>query len=326
MDYCLLKLHFDRAVHFGTSDSSLSLYSTADHFCADTLFSALCHTARALYGDAGIEKLCKQAESGELLLSDSMPWRNENGKDIFFLPKPCISSESKQDIPAQLRKRIKKQCWMPINDVDNFQSALSGKKQYVPNDAPFGVMDTRTFAAIKDDEDTRPYQVETFRFFPNCGLYFLAACNTKEQFQELYQLVQALGLSGIGGKVTSGLGTFSVEPMVMLRDAQDQQLRWLQKALARPNPKHYLLLTTSLPQEDELATALENAQYQLVRRGGYVQSDTFSNTPQRKSTQYFLSAGAMLTHSFSGALFNTVKSGKHPVYRYAKPIMLGVFF
>ena len=50
MDYYLYKLKFDGAVHFGQSESALSLYTTADHFRADTLFSALCHTAGSASG------------------------------------------------------------------------------------------------------------------------------------------------------------------------------------------------------------------------------------------------------------------------------------
>lgn len=326
MDYCLLKLRFDRAVHFGSSDSSLSLSSTADHFCADTLFSALCHVARSLHGDAGIERLCRWVECGELLLSDSMPWRTVSGQDVFYLPKPCISAEGKRELPPQLRKRVKKQSWIPINDMGAFQSALAGETVYVPDDAAFGKTDGRTRAAIQDGEDTRPYQVETFCFFPDCGLYFLAGCETKEQSDELKLLVQTLGLSGIGGKVSTGLGTFAVDRMISLRGAQDPQLNWLDKALSCSAPAHYLLLTTALPREDELSVVLEDTQYQLVRRGGYIQSDTFSATPQRKCTQYFLAAGAMLTQPFTGALYNTVKAGKHPVYRYAKPMLLGVIF
>ena len=72
MDYYLYKLRFDGAVHFGMADSATSLQSSSDHFCADTLFSALCHTAGTLWGGDGIEVLCEQADTGRLLLSDSM--------------------------------------------------------------------------------------------------------------------------------------------------------------------------------------------------------------------------------------------------------------
>ena len=44
MNYSLIRLRFDGLAHFGTSDSALSLFTSEDHFYADTLFSALCHT------------------------------------------------------------------------------------------------------------------------------------------------------------------------------------------------------------------------------------------------------------------------------------------
>ena len=108
MNYYLYKLQFDGAVHFGAADSALSLSSSADHFCADTLFSALCHTAGTLWGNKGIEALCKQADGGALLLSDSMPWRSKEDEDIYYLPKPCAVSQAKQEVPAELRKKIKR--------------------------------------------------------------------------------------------------------------------------------------------------------------------------------------------------------------------------
>lgn len=84
MDYFLYKLKFDGAVHFGQSESALSLYTTADRFRADTFFSALCHTALSLWGERGVQDLIESAQRGELLLSDSMPWRD----DQYYLPKP----------------------------------------------------------------------------------------------------------------------------------------------------------------------------------------------------------------------------------------------
>lgn len=64
MDYYLYKLKFDGAVHFGQSESALSLYATADHFRADTLFSALCHTALSLWGEDGVPGACEAGRGG----------------------------------------------------------------------------------------------------------------------------------------------------------------------------------------------------------------------------------------------------------------------
>ena len=293
MDYYLFKLQFDGMAHFGASDSALSLQASADHFCADTLFSALCHTAGTLWGGAAIEALCRQVEEGALLLSDSMPWRSINGEDCYYLPKPCAVSQVKQDVPAKLRKTMKQLAWIPVSDMDDFHASLEGKKVYSPDVVPFGVHEVRTMAAVFDAEDTRPYQVGAYRFMPSCGLYFIAGCADEAHALQLEKLVKALGVSGIGGKVSAGYGAFTVDDVILLNEPFDVQTQWLYDALTNKNPKHYLLLTTSLPTDDELDEALAGAYYQLARRGGYVQSGSFDRTPQRKKTQYFLAAGAM---------------------------------
>ena len=111
-----------------------------------------------------------------------------------------------------------------------------------------------------------------------------------------------------------------------MRKASDAQTEWLHDALEKRDAKHQLLLTTSLPADDELEDALEGAQYQLVRRAGYVQSDTFAKSPVRKRTQMFMAAGAMLSRPFRGALYTVAQNERHAVVRYAKPMMLGVSF
>ena len=78
MSYLLFKLAFDAPVVFGPSDSALSLYTSEDFFRADTLFSALCHTA----GDE-LDRLVKSVQNDCLRFSDAMPWRG----DTLFLPR-----------------------------------------------------------------------------------------------------------------------------------------------------------------------------------------------------------------------------------------------
>lgn len=322
MDYYLYKLKFDGAVHFGQSESALSLYTTADHFRADTLFSALCHTALTLWGEAGVQGLVQQVETDALFLSDSMPWRGNR----YFLPKPCALSEQKREIPAQLRKAMKRLAWIPVSDMGLFEQSILGEALYTPNDEPFGRPIERSSAAVTEGADAIPYQIGSFRFYPDCGLYVLAGVKTEAQAEQMHKLLSALGLSGIGGKISSGYGSFTVAEMHSLRQSIDPQLKWLNSALTTSKTRHRLLLTTSLPTDDELDAVLKDAQYQLVRRAGFVQSDTFSASPVRKRTQYFLAAGAMLAEPFRGALYSVADDGRHPVLRYAKPMTLGVTF
>ena len=325
MDYFLYKLKFDGAVHFGQAESALSLYTAADHFRADTLFSALCHTALSLWGTHGVQALIDQADTGALVLSDSMPWRAENGKNTFYLPKPCVVAEQKRDVPPELRKKMKKLGWIPVSGMSDFEVSLRGGSLYNPSDEPFGMVGERTSAAVEDNADARPYQVGTYQFYPNCGLYILVGVKEKKQAENMGKLFTALGLDGIGGKTSAGYGSFTVDQVLDLSKTSDPQAKWLYRALTGKDAKHWLLLTTSLPTDNELDQALDGAMYQLVRRGGFVQSSTFAATPVKKQTQFFLGAGAMLARPFSGALYN-VASGTHAVIRYAKPMMLGVSF
>ena len=70
--------------------------------------------------------------------------------------------------------------------------------------------------------------------------------------------------------------------------------------------------------------ALDGASYQLTRRGGFVASNTYAQTPRKKQTQYFLSAGSVLRNRYCGELFWIGAQGNHPVLRYSKPMFLGV--
>ena len=84
MNYFLLKLAFDTAVHFGGSDSAVGSQSSALTLRADTIFSALCHTALEVYGEPALEELLVSADADALRISDAMPWRGNS----FYLPNP----------------------------------------------------------------------------------------------------------------------------------------------------------------------------------------------------------------------------------------------
>ena len=90
MSCFLFSLRFTAPVHFGLSDAAMSLYASEETFRADTLFSALCHTALHAEGKAGVTRLCEAVRRGELTLSDAMPYRD----DTFYLPKPFIHAPS----------------------------------------------------------------------------------------------------------------------------------------------------------------------------------------------------------------------------------------
>lgn len=338
MDYFLFKLRLETAVHFGLSDAALSLAASEEHVRADTLFSALCQTALCLYGPEGVEELCGQVQEGKLLLSDTMPWRG----DTLFLPKPVTPVETEQDLPSDQKKKRKKQRWIPVSAWKDYATALQSSSS-VPEQAcctRFGRHMEWTKAATPQGSDAQPYQVGLFQYkgtcgeekreecqhCPNarscCGLYFLCACQP-EQIDRLTKLVSALGLSGLGGKTSAGFGKFRIageeERPVALEGSQE--LQSLGRSLAAQKGP-YLLLTTSLPEEEELEGALKDGDFRLIRRSGFVQAEL--STAMKKRSQYFLSAGAVLQAPFQGALYQVGHTGAHPVYRYGRPLLLGV--
>lgn len=322
MNYLLFKLRFTTAVHFGASDSALSLDTSDDHFRADTLFSALCHTALSVRGSRGVEQLCRQVQAGTLLLSDSMPWE----KQRFFLPKPMKIVESNQKTDFRSKKAMKKLNWIPVDGMEQFSASLSGAREFDVTAYPnaFGVAAELIRAAHRGEEEPLLYPVGVYVFRKNCGLWFVAGYEQPQQSEHLKQLVTLLGLGGIGGKTSSGYGRFVVEEVLDLECPVDEQTRWLSNGLHSPHSSCSLLLTTSLPRDSELETALDGAFYQLIRRSGFVQSEQFSDTWRKKRTQMFIRAGATFAHRFEGDLYAVGMGGNHPVYRYGKPIFLGV--
>lgn len=322
MNYYLYKLAFDTAVHFGGSSSALSLYRSEDHFCADTLFSALCHTALSLRGQDGLDRLCQAAREGHLLLSDSMPWMD----DIFYLPKPTVSTKGEQDIPADKRKAIKKLKWIPVDEFTAFADSICGGQVYDAEHAraDFGISMSTAKVKITQGEDSMPYQVGLFRFRENAGLWFLAGCETEELGDELGLLLDGLSYSGIGGKTSGGYGKFHVEDLIFLNEPFDEITEWLFSSLDDEAAGWQLLLSTSLPSDEELAELLPDAEYMLTRRAGFIQSANYATENRRKVTQLFLSAGSVLPRRFQARLYEVGEAGKHPVYRLSAPLFLGV--
>ncbi|MCD7858626.1 MAG: type III-A CRISPR-associated RAMP protein Csm4 [Firmicutes bacterium] len=322
MNYCLYKLQFDSPVHFGPSDTALSLYSSEEHFCADTLFSALCHSALSLGGSAQVEALCRWAREGTLLLSDGLLWQREQ----LYLPKPCWNGKFSEELPTRQRKALKALNWVPVSQFAAFTASLHGGDAYnASQQSEIGRHTEVERARVsRQQEDTEPYYVGAFAFSEDTGLYVLAGCGTEEQQSTVAKLLDGLGWTGIGGKVSSGYGKFHVAQTIPLSGACTGDARRLYDQLNDGVAPHQLLLTTSLPREDELDAVMEHACCQVVRRGGFVQPGVASSTAQKKQTQYFLAAGAVLEQRFSGDLFNVGGSGATPVFRYAKPMFLGV--
>ena len=93
--------------------------------------------------------------------------------------------------------------------------------------AQFGDEDEMTRVHISGLEVPRPFQVGIYRFRENCGLYFIAGFSDDSLGEKVRTLAEAVGMSGIGGRVSSGLGKYRIEDCVFLNEFFDTQTEWL---------------------------------------------------------------------------------------------------
>jgi len=139
MNYFLLKLAFDTAVHFGGSDSAVGSQSSALTLRADT--------ALEVYGEPALEELLVSADADALRISDAMPWRGNS----FYLPKPIAASTSPAELSTVERKAVKKLAWIPVSKFDRYTASLhSGTYPLNELDQSFGQAYEQTKASVTD--------------------------------------------------------------------------------------------------------------------------------------------------------------------------------
>jgi CRISPR-associated protein Csm4 len=180
----------------------------------------------------------------------------------------------------------------------------------------FGRLITGTKVAMKGHNPPLPYHVASWRFLPGCGLYLLVRWASEEALDLFKELLSSLGLSGIGGKTSSGLGKFSAE----ISPCPAELMTFLEDGEAG----YQMLLGTALPEDSELETALKGGWYTTIRRGGFVRSAAYAPGQLKKKTIYMLAPGSCLRQRFRGGIFDLADGGAHPILRLGKTLFMGV--
>ncbi len=318
MNYCLYKLHFTTPLHCGRGDGAVALTNTAMTLRADTLFSALCNEAALQIGENAVDELAAQCAEGKLLFSDTFPFHQE----VLYLPVPLLPLDENAEFDIKNRKAIKAVHWLPACDEYFHRFA-----DYIKSGTMFDCESlTKSFAVFRTDvkacisreqQDTVPFEVGCCEFKAACGLYGIIGYESQEDADTVLKLLKSIGVSGIGGQVSRGFGKFTLQTL----DAENPYASFVKESIGQQK-NSYMLLTSSLPKPEEMASALEDAYYNLIRRGGLSWSP-YADT-LKKQTQYYLVSGSMLKHTFDGDVFIVGKNERHDIYRYARPIFLGV--
>lgn len=330
MRYALYFLQFDTSVHFGCAENGGMLEQSSITYRADTLFSALCYEL-ALAGDtAGLDWLHTAAEVGTLAFSDLLPYEMNQDGMCLYLPKPtyAVRRQMEDIIDAKQiaddrkkMKKLKKMLYVRVSEITDFVKAVrTGERREwkLPNLGE-GKLSVRV---NRLEEIPRPYYVHDFTFVPHAGLYGIIGYEDADKAKRLMKSIEYLGLSGIGGKRSSGYGKFHFrcEP-VRLDENSKGDMAKLYKLLSASDTSVYMSLSCLLPQEAEL-DIVKGGQYSLCRRSGFLSPD--GRGPAKKSDVYMLEAGACLSRKINGSIADLGGNAAHPVWRYGKGLFAGV--
>jgi len=313
MQYSLYKLNFTTALHIGSDKGSASLSNVQMSIHSDTVFAALCCEAAR---QGTILELVQEFASGRLTISDALPYR----KNTLYLPKPIIFTGSKkQEKESNLKKALKSLEYIAlplfkqyVKEISNDQLTDPAKYQY----EPFGKIITLTRVALKGQSIPSPYHVSAWQFTPGCGLYIILAYEQPQDVALFEKLLNNLALTGIGGKQSSGWGKFEIT-----KNSVPPELFEL---LNDEKSAYQMLLGTALPEEEKIDEILAGGWYTLVRRGGFVRSETYASQPLKKRTIYMLAPGSCLRKRFQGGMFDLSVYGSHSVWRCGSTLFAGV--
>ena len=330
MTYLLYKLKFPNGIHIG-ANSSLELTSTT--VSSDVFYSAFYAEYIRIFGENDTE-LFQLTENDEFKVSDLLPFKEMKTETVFYVPKPFVNDiERKQssDENEQVvdRKKVKKLSYIPANRLKEYFEFLETGKNFPEIDDDFGEKQLYTKNKIsRTGEDTELYNVEVFKFNKNSGLYFIAYF-PKEWQEKFENVLESLSLIGIGGKKSAGYGQFDILKLEE-KDYKEDIIfldTKLKKSIAIDKKENYLLLSSYLPQKDEIEKIknIENG-YQLIKRSGFINNPQYSDNPQKRKQVYMISSGAVLNFKPIGKMVDLELHGNHSIYRMGKPIVIGVAY
>lgn len=312
MNYSLYKLSFKTGLHIGNSDGGPSLDDGGMTIKSDTLFSAICCEAAK---NKTIDKIYEYFNKNILNISDALPYSDME----LYLPKPIlyIKNESKEEGDSSIKKALKAIEYIPLSLFERYLGGIKGggikPKEYKTS---FGKMSVYTKVNKRDKAEPLPYHISSWSFKPNCGLYIILKYQDEKAKRLFSGLLINLGLSGIGGKHTSGLGKFHVK-----EETPPQKLLNL---LMDKDAKYQMLLGTALPKDEELDEIVDKGWYKILRRGGFIKSESYSDRQLKKKSIYMLSSGSIILKRFDGNILDLSHKGKHPVWRNTNTLFVGV--
>ncbi len=334
MIYYAFTLKFLTPVHFGDTASGGNLDKIALSCSADTLFAALCTEAAAM-DMVVLQNLLDKVNKKQIIFSSLFPYyRTENDDLYLYLPKPLLQMEAqKQDSKSfnemkQLATKLKKQKKTSYIRASKMQEWLHNCKQgnIVEYDVPEFVAPFVSGKVNLRETQPLPYYVGSYVFAYNAGLYFLCGVEDEKDIEWLEDLLLQLGMSGIGGKRSSGYGKFEladdywdISPDGAIYDDDIA----MADMLFNTKSSIQMCLAPICPLASEIATVKTGA-YKLTKRGGFISSPAMAENIKRDSV-YMLAEGSCFAKRLQGQLLSQSIDGlPHKLYRDGVGMFVGL--
>lgn len=297
--------------HFGSREQQREGSDVFAH--SDTLFSAICHSFRLLYGVNTLEKMLSTFSGGSspFLISSTFPFQN----DILYLPVP------KNQIPSS--KETKKIRFVSVSRITDL---LNGREiEYNPDDksehflprsdgsTPWSIYDASRVALSRLDDSSHGglFQFGEIRFDENAGLFFFYQINDNDYQVKFKASVRLMCEEGLGGGRSVGRGQFQ-EPIFI----DDYEI-----SVPDEGDASYTL-SLYYPDDLEKGDFWQKSYYDFVSRRGYIFSPNGSSL-RRKSLNMFAESSVFpKTGIDQGALVDVTpkafenSDNGHKVYRY----------
>lgn len=334
MKYYLFTLKFLTPVHFGDTGNGGNLERVSMTCSADTFFSALCSEA-ALVSKNCVETLVVKFANGKVCLSSLFPFYQAEDEELeLYLPKPLyrmnaevadVKSFNDMKLAATKLKKLKKTTYVRASELVNLLDAVKNNEEY-DYELPIFATKMNSERVNKRMDEPLPYFVGSYVFAKNAGLYFVLGLENEDDMEEMQELITQLGLSGIGGKRSSGYGKFELGEDYIELDAEfgiyDDDIA-LANMLENESAKLQMSIAPVKPNAED-ANVVKEGFYKLLRRSGFVASNNMEDNMKRDSV-YMLAEGSCFNKRIDGNLVGfTVPGVNHKVYRNGLGMYVGV--
>jgi len=317
MDIYIYRLEFKGSTHFG--DTGIELENVTERVNSDTLFSALINAMNILYKQEKTDTFIKCfIENPPFIISSLFLYSG----DTFYLPRPFVDGQLKEELKRELGKELKKIMWLSDtmflkwisgdefneNDVEVMKDDLENyKKAYTIEIRPRVSLDRST-------QNSNLYHCGYVYFKKNSGLYGFVAFRDSNAVELFQNILTNLGEIGLGGEKTYGSGTFKVIDF--------KKINGVFLKIFRTNLSQYVLLSLYHPSSSEIGSLREGiVAYDIVRKKGWITSGKNALPLKRKSVGFFVE-GSVFKGCPNGCLVDVTPDSdlnlaiKHKIFRY----------